>query len=49
MSKGQKTKIKSSRTDIAVQVIVYMIVIAVCLVIILPCLNVLVLAQNAYV
>ena len=46
MSKGQKSKIKSSRTDIIVQAIVYMIVIAVCLIIILPCLNVLVLAVN---
>ena len=46
MRKGQKSRIRASRTDIAVQVIVYMIVIAVCLIIILPCLNVLVLAFN---
>lgn len=46
MGKDSKHKIKENRTDRIVQAVVYCIVILLCVTIIFPCLNVLVLAFN---
>ena len=40
------TKIKTNLTDTVIQVIIYLIIIALCLIILLPCLNVLALSFN---
>lgn len=42
----KKSKIKTNPMDRAVQIVIYLLIIALCLVIILPCLNVLVLSFN---
>ena len=41
-----KSKIKTNPMDQAIQVLIYIIVIALCLVILLPCINVVALAFN---
>lgn len=46
MQTGSRNKVKESRTDTIIQVFVYLIIICICLAIVLPCLNVLVLAFN---
>lgn len=40
------TKIKTNLTDTVIQIIIYLIIIALCLIILLPCLNVLALSFN---
>ncbi|MBS6195522.1 MAG: carbohydrate ABC transporter permease [Clostridiales bacterium] len=45
-ARTHSNKIKTNKVDAAVQVIIYLLIIALCLVILLPCLNVLVLAFN---
>lgn len=43
---SQRKKIKTNKTDALVQFVIYLLVILLCLVILLPCLNVLVLSFN---
>ena len=42
----KKSKIKTNPMDQAIQVLIYIVVIALCLVILLPCINVVALAFN---